>query len=159
MKPILFFLGLLLMAFTITACNNQNGNTQYNSTNGEAQTDWALLSLEELTEKADLIAFASVKDTEGIEKSNGMNAQISTLEVLEIISGTASKEIKLDQATNYLEEGEEYLLFLTQNETDGYYYVLNPSGVIQEKDGVYATGLVEGNGTYNKDEVKDLLFN
>jgi hypothetical protein len=68
MKLKLFFIGMLLVTLTLTACNNQNGDTQYNSTNEEVKGDWKALSLKELNEEADLFVFASVKDTERKEK-------------------------------------------------------------------------------------------
>ncbi|MGP4042089.1 hypothetical protein ACTWP4_19605 [Gracilibacillus sp. D59] len=152
-----FLLLMLVGSFIIVACNSESNNGNGNTDDSEAQADWDVLSLKELKERVDVIAFFTVEDVEIQEKSNGINAQISTLELTKTISGTVSGEVKLDQSTNYVEKGEDYLLFLEQNGTEGYYYVPSPSGVIQEKDGMYNSDKLGGDSKLNKEEMEKLI--
>ncbi|MFZ3578793.1 hypothetical protein [Virgibacillus sp. DJP39] len=156
MKPRLIFIGLLVVSILLVSCSG-NSNAE-GATNSEIQADWPMLSLDEMTQKADLIAFVSVKSTAEEDRSNGIVAQISTLKVLETLSGQTSGKVKLNQATNYLEKGGNYLLFLSKNGTEEYYFVMSPAGVIKEHNGVYVSNVFGGNGKFNQDQIKNLLL-
>lgn len=148
-------LSLSFFSFIVSGCNSQGNENQTISSNSEVQSDWPAFSLKELTEKADLIAFVSVTETKKREKSSGITAQISTLKVNETISGNAPEKIALDQSTNYVEKGEDYLIFLEHSDNE-YYYILSPSGVIQVQEGVYTQ---ESEGQFTKEEVRKFLLN
>ncbi|MFC4387951.1 hypothetical protein ACFOZ1_09025 [Gracilibacillus marinus] len=155
MKKLFILLSVLLLITVISAC--QSNSNQESSFDGSQQGDWPSLSLDEMTERADLIAFAKVKDTKKQKKENQLNVQISTLEVIETISGSVSGEIKLDQSNDFVEQGREYLVFLKKDK-NGYFYSLSPSSLIQEQDGKYISDKLGSKGEYTKAEVKKLIL-
>ncbi|UOQ47640.1 hypothetical protein MUN88_16510 [Gracilibacillus caseinilyticus] len=154
-KKLFILLSVLLLITVISAC--QSNSNQESSFDGSQQGDWPSLSLDEMIERADLIAFVKVKDTKKQKKENQLNVQISTLEVIETIYGSVSGEIKLDQTNDFVKQRKEYLVFL-EKDKNGYHYSLSPSSVIQEQDGKYISDKLGSKGAYTKAEVRELIL-
>ncbi|AQQ53468.1 hypothetical protein [Planococcus lenghuensis] len=156
MKPSKIIIGVLSVSLVLSGCEAGIHENAEGSNEPAAAADWPAMTLEEMKTEADLIAFATVEDTITKETSSGIYAQIATLEVTEAISGTAPGKVELNQSTDFVEEGETYLLFLLKHVTDSYYYIVNYAGIIEEQNGLYSGGILEED-SLSKEEVKSFL--
>lgn len=156
---IIFSVGSILSVIILITHNvHQNNIAQNYST--ESSADWPIYEIDQmLNNQSDLVVFATVEDIRdkeeiGNENHDGINAKISTLQIDEVVYSSSSnidRTIELDQALNYVEPGESYLLFLKKN--GDYYYEADGNSLIPEIDNTFEVEIPGIEGSYNKNQI------
>jgi len=170
LKPIIYtVLSALFIIGTVVAVNmtKESDNSDMSDIqkfSPEIHADWPVYNAEKiLNDKADLIAFVTVKDIKDKEKTeidDDLNATIATLTVDNVVLGDSySKEIKLDQAIDPVVKGDKYLLFLAKR--GDYYYIVDKNSKVKEVNGKYQIEIKGLEGNYLQTEfsnkVKDSI--
>lgn len=142
-------LGTVLVKLT----TSNTGENENNGPTDESQNlaDWPVYSFAEMMrEKVDVVAIVTVVDSEskGTTESEP-SSKLATLKVDKLLyerenNGHATREIKLNQAFDYVQLGESYLIFAEKN--GEYYYEVSGNALIKAEDGVYYVGIdgIEG---------------
>lgn len=154
---IAFFSIGTVISFTILITDSMYDKNGVQKLNTEASADWPVYDYNQMIDtNSDLIAFITVesiqdKELTGNENIDSLNAKISKLNIDDVLynrSSNIEKTIKLDQALDFVEPGQSYLMFLSKNE--GYYYVTDGNSVIPEKDNMYEVEVPGIEGKYDK---------
>lgn len=148
----LFLIGSVLSIVLIGNLNSKQ--PQYNP---QPHADWDTYTFEQyINEEADLVAFVTVQKVEDKKKINkdDLDAKLSTLQLDEILfnklPSTSLKNVVLDQATEFVQPGEKYLMFLTKK--GEYFYEIGAEGKIKINDGKFKTHIKGIEGEYTQEE-------
>ncbi|QKS70145.1 hypothetical protein FLK61_25585 [Paenalkalicoccus suaedae] len=133
----------------------QNG--EETSSQAEPQADWPQYSLEEMIEEAELIALVHVNSVETeVSGEDDLLRQVAELEISEAIEGEPQGgKINLNQSTNFVEENEDYLMFLQQR--DGYYYEVTNNAILVKEGDNYISTVVGSDGEFTKEELTEMI--
>jgi hypothetical protein len=126
--------------------------------NPTPHADWPEFNFDELVSKrSDLIVQVKVIDTKEKPKVDGLpQAQLATLEVLDIIQGTVTGEIILDQALDFVVEGNTYIMMLKQR--GDYYYESDKNSILLEESGSYNSDIPDFKGKFTDVKTFKLKF-
>ncbi|WAA13269.1 hypothetical protein [Fervidibacillus halotolerans] len=134
-----------------------NMNSKQPKYNPQPQADWDTYTFEQyINEEADLVAFVTVQKVEDKPKINkdDLDAKLSTLQLDEILfnklPNTSIKNVLLDQATEFVQPGEKYLMFLTKK--GEYFYEIGAEGKIKLNGGEFKTHIKGIEGEYTQEE-------
>lgn len=118
--------------------------------NPTPHADWPEFNFEELvSQQTDVVVEVKVVDTQEKPKVDGFpQAQLATLEILNTIQGDISGEIVLDQALDYVEEGNTYIMFLKQS--GDYYYESDKNSILTEENGIYNSNIPDFEGSFKE---------
>ncbi|MEK3974768.1 hypothetical protein [Psychrobacillus sp. FSL K6-1267] len=157
----LIFLFSIGSAFSLIVLAKSDSNPKNKLTfSAETHADWPDYDINELTEKADLIIIGKVKDSKRslnkISQDFSIERQFSDITIDKTIKGNIENEIVLNQVLDYVETGENYLLFLDKGE-DGYYYPMTDTATIKESNGEYYTNIEKLDGTFKEKELIDRI--
>ncbi|MFD2045034.1 hypothetical protein ACFSTA_15215 [Ornithinibacillus salinisoli] len=153
-----FTVGTLLAILSIDNIEESAPNTpQYSP---EASADWPIYDFNTLmNEKTDLVAFITVESVEDKKVSEEkLNAKLATLKITKLLydnrnSIDISDTILLDQAFEYVNVGESYLLFL-EKKVD-YYYEVDGHSKIKEINGKYQVNIEGIEGSFTQKTFED----
>ena len=120
----IFVLGCMIFIFNL---EQGKSFTKTSENNLPPSADWDTYTFEEyINEEADLVAFVTVLKVEDKSKMNedDLDAKLSTLQLDEILfsnlQDSSLDKVILDQATEFVQPGEKYLMFL--NKIGDYFY-------------------------------------
>lgn len=122
--------------------------------NPEPHADWPVYNFDEIIgDAAETVVLVEVTDVKPKQVGEGEPpAQLATLKVLETFYGSSDSEIILDQALDFVEPGESYIIFLKKK--GDYYYEVSGESVIQEKNGVFTSKIPGFTGEFTKESFR-----
>jgi hypothetical protein len=148
----LFTIGSIFSVNTIIKYNKQE-KVQLSTV---AHADWPEKDFDELINEADVIAIVQVKKQKIKEDTIGeghfLERHYSDLVVKKILKGNPDAEIVLNQAVDYIEKNEKYLVFLKEGD-DGYYYELTDDAIVPYKEGKYISKIKDLTNDFKEEEI------
>lgn len=118
--------------------------------------DWPEKDFDELVNEADVIAVVKVKDKtikeDPIDEEHFLERHYSELDIKKILKGNADTEIILNQALDYVEKNEKYLVFLRKGE-DGLYYQLTDVAIVPNENGKYISKIKDLTKDFEEEEL------
>lgn len=122
----------------------------------EAHADWPHLDIDELIEKADLIAYVSSETAKTkyvqLADDSSIEAQFTDLEIQKVLKGESSNQVVLNQALDYVEADKSYLVFLSKGD-DGLYYELSGESIIPENNHKFMSHIDGLSGDFSLNEI------
>ena len=153
----IFVLGCMIFIFNL---EQGKSFTKTSENNLPPSADWDTYTFEEyINEEADLVAFVTVLKVEAKSKMNedDLDAKLSTLQLDEILfsnlQDSSLDKVILDQATEFVQPGEKYLMFL--NKIGDYFYEIGAEGKIKLNDGRFKTHIKGLEGEYSQREFSE----
>ncbi|MYL35427.1 hypothetical protein GLW08_21330 [Pontibacillus yanchengensis] len=144
--------------FSVSILNTDVNQSQAYEFSSEAHADWPEYNFEELATKSDAIVMGKVTNVEKKtvkhpQSQQEFNRQFSEVEVKNVLKGSTPDRITLNQAINYVDNGQVYVMFLKKSD-DGYYYELSDTALVPEKHGKFRSSIKGLNGSLNKGQIE-----
>lgn len=120
--------------------------------NNQTHADWPKYNFSRLiNDKTDLVAHVTVAKAEKRKGQDGLDRQFSTLTVNKVFWGQVQpSEIVLNQAVEYVNPGETYIMFLKKN--GDYYYEADGNAKLKEINGRFKSKIPDFTGEFTLNE-------
>ncbi|WP_018130519.1 hypothetical protein [Effusibacillus pohliae] len=120
--------------------------------NPEAHADWPSYPFEQLLSRTDVVALVTVSKTDKNPRpmDDRIPSQLATLQVKQVLYGTAPSEVVLDQAVEYAKPGETYVMFLTKH--GDYYYEVDGNSKLLNTNGIIRSNIPDLKGDFTVDQ-------
>ncbi|MEK3792941.1 hypothetical protein MKX42_14520 [Paenibacillus sp. FSL R7-0204] len=130
--------------------SSAKSSTSPDNYNPIPHADWPEYNFNELISKqSDVVVQVKVIDTQEKPVDDNLPpAQLSTLKILDTIQGDVSGEIILDQALDFVENGNTYIMILKKQ--GDYYYESDKNSILIDQNGTYNSNIPDFKGKFTE---------